>query len=212
MSRPPDNEVGPPAKDQGANKTTGRDVNTSITPTPVNYSEKVCGECGAPFTPTSGRQRYCDFHREPKFRRARNIEAQRAHRSGPVRWRPPTSLTVYLDHRRRDRVKWIAVALRLARRLQRDGHEACARRVVEWAERTANGEIELEGCHWLNSLCDCMEFTHWGQHLSPIGFCALGYPRANDDRGSVERTPSDLHVCETPPPGMSEAGYVGESA
>ena len=36
VGRPPDNEVGPPAQSQGANKTTGRDVDTSISPTLVN--------------------------------------------------------------------------------------------------------------------------------------------------------------------------------
>lgn len=243
MGRPPD-KVRPPAETVGGTQeTTGRDVDTSITRTPVNpgpatrYGEKFCVECLAPFTPTSGRGKFCPLHREPKFRTARNSDAQRHHRSDPQQWRVPTSLPVCGNRRQRDddiwitdrdRGRWIRDALRLARKLQRDGYESCAKTVVGWAERTSLGEIRLAGCHWLNSLCDCEEFTHYGQHLAPFGWCSLGAIRgtipspalssfageacspteANYDKRAADRTPSDLGFCETQAPGMSESKYL----
>lgn len=45
-----------------------------------NYRTKYCATCGAPFTPRSGRQRYCDWCRMPKFRRVRNAEVQQRRR------------------------------------------------------------------------------------------------------------------------------------
>lgn len=73
----------------GARRTaTGADAVSEIT----RYADKKCARCGAPFTPSGGRQRYCDYCRLPKFRMERNRESQERHRRGPTE--PPSIIVV----------------------------------------------------------------------------------------------------------------------
>jgi hypothetical protein len=135
------------------------------------YRDKACAECSAPFTPSSGRQRFCELHRAGKFATRRNTENRRRRRvelSAEEATRPPTKLTVFGSHRRRDRIEWIAAALRLARQLHRNHRLGLSQEVVKWATRSALGEVELVGCHHLASLVDHVEFVLYGPHVSPF--------------------------------------------
>jgi hypothetical protein len=179
---------------------------------PPAYGEKACAECGAPFTPASGRQRFCEFHQQAKFRTERDTESKRRRRSEPTAedlTRPPQRLPILLSPNRKEsvedrrrRTEWVADALRLARRLHRDHRLGLSQQVVEWATRTANGEVELLGCHHLGSLVDDLDFRCYGPHVvSALGAQALSPTESK--RGQ----PPSLPPAETPP-GMSDSGVV----
>jgi hypothetical protein len=188
---------------------------------PARYVEKGCAECRGPFTPTSGRQRYCEFHRKPKFRTARDTESKQTRRAtagGELQSpRPPRHLIVEKDprdtkHREwiglnhrvtdSDRRAWVAQALRVARRLHRDGHLVESSQLVDWARRTAAVEVELVGCHHLGSLADDFEFRCYGPHAVSANATQGQSPtEANAD------TAASLPTAETPPV-MSVSGVV----
>ena len=96
----------------------------------------------------------------------------------------------------------MADALRLARRLHRDQRLGLSQQVVEWATRTANGEVELLGCHRLGSLADDLDFRCYGPHVAS----ALGAQALSPTEGKRGQPPS-LPPAETPP-GMSDSGVV----
>jgi hypothetical protein len=155
--------------------TTGTEVTSRVSQSAAKprYRDKICAECGAPFTPSSGRQRFCELHRADKFVTRRNSETRQRRRAeleltAEDATRPPGKLAVFGPHRRRDRVQWVAAALRLARRLHRDHRLGLSQEVVRWATRTALGEVELVGCHHLASLVDHVEFALYGPHVSPF--------------------------------------------
>lgn len=127
---------------------------------PPEYREGRCAECGAPFTPTSGRQRFCEFHRGAKFATARKTAAKFEQRHSERGWRPPTRLDVTGVHHLRERKTSVPAALRLARELHKISDERCARELVELAERTAGGTFRLWGCHDLADLVVHYEMEH----------------------------------------------------
>jgi hypothetical protein len=177
------------------------------------YAEKGCAECGAPFTPASGRQRYCEWHQAPKFRTARDTGRKRTSRERSddelESLRPPGHLIVEKDPRETkhrewiglnnrvtdsDRRMWVAQALRAARCLHRDGHLVESSQLVDWARRTAAVEVELVGCHHLGSLADDFEFRYYGPHAVSANATQGQSPtEANAD------TAANLPPAETPP-------------
>ena len=44
------------------------------------YADKTCAQCGASFSPTSGRARYCESCRTPKLERERVADRVQRHR------------------------------------------------------------------------------------------------------------------------------------
>jgi hypothetical protein len=110
----------------GSRRTaTGADAASETT----RYADKECARCGAPFTPSGGRQRYCDYCRLPKFRMERNREAQERHRQGPTV--PPSIIVVspgryYVRVRLRDRP---SIGAPVAQRSREDYHSIDLRRV-----------------------------------------------------------------------------------
>src|SRR6266511_4583239 len=100
----------------------------------TKYLEKDCVSCGARFSPTSGRQRFCLDHRGPKFVTARNTESKQRQRSEPTiedLTRPPRELKVHGQHRRSQRVGWVRDALTWARRLHQDQRLGASREIVK---------------------------------------------------------------------------------
>jgi hypothetical protein len=171
----------------------------------MRYRDKVCAECGAEFAPTSGRQRFCEFHRKPKFATARDSESKRRRRNDPTAeesTRPPRQLPIFGPHRRRERTAWIADALRLARRLHRDGRLGLSQEVVGWAERTGLGDVKLVGCHHLGSIVDSIEFDCYGPHVMSE-FATQAYLDREGKRGQG----AGLSPAEAPPE-MSVSGDV----
>ena len=193
---------GPEAAEDAGAATTA-----STIPPGRFYAEKICTRCTAPFIPASGRQLYCSDCRAPKLRTERDTESKRARRveleqpTAEQMTRPPTRLPVLGSHRRRDRVEWVAAALRLARHLHHDHRLGWSQIVVGWAERTANGELELIGCHHLGSLVDHVDFGLYGPHVSAIATRGLSPTEANAD------VDARLSPAETPPE-LSDSAVV----
>jgi hypothetical protein len=92
---------------------------------------------------------------------------------------------VFGSHRRRDRVEWVAAALRLARRLHRDHRLGLSQEVVKWATRTALGEVELVGCHHLASLVDHVEFVLYGPRVSEFATAGRLHPGSKLGHGDA---------------------------
>jgi len=93
----------------------------------MNYKRKACTGCGAQFTPNSGSQKRCDFHRGLA--------------DSPLPVYVPASLTMVGGRNRRERAWHIHLCLKLARTASKASEHDLVWRYVWYAHELAAGKV-----------------------------------------------------------------------